>query len=163
MTYLTGDIPTGAYQQSRLSNLGIGHGAIDAGGGYTYLNEKTGLEFSGVLGFTYNWENTHTNYKNGNDSHFDWAVSQFLSEQWELGVAGYIYDQLTGDSGSGDKVGAFKSRVVAVGPEAGYVFKYNGQPAYLNLRGYWETWAQNRVEGYALFATLSIPLGAANK
>jgi hypothetical protein len=163
MTYVTGDIPTGAYQASRLSNLGIGHGAIDGGGGYTYLNDKTGLEFSGVVGVTYNWQNTHTNYKNGVDSHLDWAVSQFLSENWEVGVVGYVYQQLTGDSGSGDKIGAFKSRVASVGPEVGYVFKYNGQPAYLNLRGYWEFWAQNRVEGYALFATLSIPIGNASK
>ena len=56
-----------------------------------------------------------------------------------------------------------ESRVAAVGPEVGYVFKYNGQPAYLNLRVYWEYSAQNRVEGYALFATLSIPLGSASK
>ncbi|MET4038161.1 hypothetical protein ABIB94_009295 [Bradyrhizobium sp. JR7.2] len=37
MTYATGDIPVGAYDPSRLSNIGIGHGAIDAGGGYTCL------------------------------------------------------------------------------------------------------------------------------
>jgi hypothetical protein len=163
MTYVTGDIPTGAYQASRLSNLGIGHGAIDAGGGYTYLNDKTGLEFSAVAGLTYNWENTHTNYKNGVDSHLDWALSQFLSENWQVGVVGYVYYQLTGDSGSGNKVGAFKSRVASAGPEVGYVFKFNGQPAYFNLRGYWEFEAQNRVEGYALFATVSIPLGSAGK
>jgi hypothetical protein len=159
MAYLTGDIPVGAYQSSRLANLGIGHAAIDAGGGYTYLNDKTGLEFSAVAGVTYNWENTHTNYRNGIDSHLDWAVSQFLSANWELGVAGYVYYQLTGDSGSGDRVGAFKSRVASVGPEVGYSFKFNDQPAYFNLRGYWEFWAQHRVEGFALFATLSIPLG----
>jgi hypothetical protein len=163
MAYITGDIPTGAYQSSRLSNLGIGHGAIDAGGGYTYLNNTTGLEFSAVAGVTYNWENTHTNYKNGLDFHLDWALSQFLSANWEVGVVGYVYYQLTNDSGSGDKVGAFKSRVASVGPEVGYAFKFNGQPAYLNLRGYWEFWAQNRMEGYALFATLSIPLGSAGK
>jgi hypothetical protein len=64
-----------------------------------------------------------------------------------------------GDSGSGDRVGVFKSRVASVGPEVGYAFKFNDQAAYFNLRGYWEFWAQNRVEGYALFATLSIPLG----
>jgi hypothetical protein len=163
MTYVTGDIPVGAYQSSRLSNLGIGHGAIDAGGGYTYLNNTSGLEFSAVAGVTYNWENTHTNYQNGVDSHLDWAVSQFLSENWALGVVGYVYYQLTGDSGSGDKVGAFKSRVASVGPEVGYAFKFNDQPAYFNLRGYWEFWAQNRVDGYALFATVSIPLGSRRK
>ncbi|MHC2229734.1 hypothetical protein ACVL91_007931 [Bradyrhizobium elkanii] len=46
MTYITGDIPVGAYQSTRLSNIGIGHGAIDAGGGYTYFNPQTGHEFS---------------------------------------------------------------------------------------------------------------------
>src|SRR6266705_1077001 len=38
MTYLTGDIPVGAYDPARLANLGIGHAAIDGGGGYTYFN-----------------------------------------------------------------------------------------------------------------------------
>jgi hypothetical protein len=33
MTYVTGDIPVGAYDSNRLANLGIGHGAIDAGDG----------------------------------------------------------------------------------------------------------------------------------
>jgi len=40
MTYITGDIPVGAYQSDRLSNVGIGHGAIDAGGGYTYFDPQ---------------------------------------------------------------------------------------------------------------------------
>jgi hypothetical protein len=52
MTYITGDIPVGAYDSTRLSNIGIGHGALDAGAGYTYFNPQTGHEFSAVLGFT---------------------------------------------------------------------------------------------------------------
>jgi hypothetical protein len=90
MVYLTGDIPTGAYDPNRLSNIGLGHGAIDAGGGYTYLNQKTGLEFSAVAGFTHNFENTDTGYQNGLDFHLDWALSRFLSQRWEVGVVGYV-------------------------------------------------------------------------
>src|SRR5450432_2728320 len=37
MTYVTGDIPVGNYSSASISNLGLGHGAIDAGGGYTYF------------------------------------------------------------------------------------------------------------------------------
>ena len=40
MTYLTGDIPVGYYNSTGLANIGIGHGAIDGGGGYTYLNPE---------------------------------------------------------------------------------------------------------------------------
>jgi hypothetical protein len=58
-----------------------------------------------------------------------------------------------------DVLGSFKSRIAAVGPQVGYLFEIGGMRAYANVRGYWEFWAQNRVEGYALFGTLSIPLG----
>jgi hypothetical protein len=57
MTYITGDAPVGDYASRRLANLGIGHGAVDAGGGYTYFNPQTGNELSGVAGFTYNFMN----------------------------------------------------------------------------------------------------------
>src|SRR5262249_42165154 len=106
MTYITGDIPVGAYDQFRLSNVGIGHGAIDAGGGYTYLNPQTGHEFSGVLGFTYNFENRSTQYQNGVDMHFDWGASQFLTKQIQVGAVGYVYKEVGCDSGSGDRVGS---------------------------------------------------------
>jgi hypothetical protein len=38
MTFLAGDIPVGTYDSSRLANFGIGHGAVDGGGGYTYFD-----------------------------------------------------------------------------------------------------------------------------
>jgi hypothetical protein len=159
MTYVTGDIPVGTYSATSLSSIGIGHAAMDAGGGYTYLNNTTGLEFSSVLGATYNWMNNQTNYKNGIDSHLDWSVSQFLSQNWQVGIAGYGYYQLTADSGSGNRVGAFKSQVAAIGPQIGYLFNIGKKQAYVNLRAYKEFWAQNRVEGYAMISTISIPLG----
>jgi hypothetical protein len=84
MTYLTGDIPVGTYDSSRLANFGIGHGAIDGGGGYTYFNPQTGREFSMVTGLTYNFKNTNTDYQNGIDWHLDWGLSQFLSKQFTL-------------------------------------------------------------------------------
>ncbi|QWE19876.1 transporter [Polynucleobacter sp. AP-Kolm-20A-A1] len=158
-TYITGDIPVGTYSPTSLSSIGIGHAAMDAGGGYTYLNNTTGLEFSGIVGATYNWQNNQTNYKNGIDSHLDWSISQFVSQSWQVGIAGYVYYQLTADTGSGDNVGAFKSRVSAVGPQIGYLFNIGAKQAYINVRAYKEFWAQNRVEGYATIATVSIPLG----
>lgn len=159
MTYVTGDIPVGTYSPTSLAALGIGHAAMDVGGGYTYLNNTTGLEFSGVVGATYNWMNNQTSYQNGIDSHLDWSLSQFLSQNWQIGIAGYVYYQLTGDSGSGDKVGPFKSQVTALGPQVGYLFNIGKKQAYINVRAYKEFWAQNRVQGYATIATISIPLG----
>ena len=43
MTYLTGNIPVGVYNVARLSNVGIGHGALDGGAGYTYFQRTDGI------------------------------------------------------------------------------------------------------------------------
>src|SRR6478736_7970099 len=51
MAYVTGNIPAGDYDPLRIPNIGLGHGAIDAGGAYTYFDQTTGNEFSGVAGF----------------------------------------------------------------------------------------------------------------
>jgi hypothetical protein len=157
MTYITGDIPVGVYDSARLSNVGIGHGAIDAGGGYTYFNPQTGHEFSGVLGFTYNFENRSTQYQNGVDMHFDWGASQFLTKQFLIGVVGYVYKEVGCDSGSGDRVGCFQSQVVGAGPQLGFIIPLSTTTqGYLNLKSYWEFAAQNRPDGWNAWVTFVI-------
>jgi hypothetical protein len=156
MVYATGDIPVGTYSSTNLANLGIGHGAADGGFGYTYLNTTTGLEFSGVAGLTYNVMNPSTHYQNGIDFHLGWGASQFLSQQLFVGAVGYLYDQITGDGGSGDHVGAFKSRVVGIGPQVGYIFPVSDSvQGYINLKGYGEFAAKNRPAGWNVWLTVS--------
>jgi len=116
-----------------------------------------------VAGATYNFENHDTKYQNGVDGHIDWAVSQFLSEQVHVGLAGYFYQQLSGDSGSGANLGDFKSRVNGIGPQVGYFFPMGGRQAYLSLKGYHEFDNQNRPAGWNTWLTLLIPLGSAKQ
>ena len=156
MTYVTGDIPVGSYESTRLANIGDGHGAFDFGGAYTYFNPQTGHEFSGALGFTYNFTNPDTQYKNGVDMHFDWGASQFLTKQWQIGLVGYVYNQLSCDSGSGDRVGCFKSRVVGIGPQIGYIFPVGEMRGYLNLKAYGEFDADHRADGFNVWLTFAI-------
>ncbi|MDM0110562.1 transporter [Variovorax sp. J22R133] len=163
MAYTMAGVPVGAYQAERLANLGTNHWSLDAGGGYTYLDPKAGHEFSATLGFTYNFENPDTDYQNGIDGHLDWAASQFLSEQLHVGLVGYFYQQLTGDSGAGATLGDFKSRVYAVGPQIGYFFPVGGQKWYVNLKGYYEFEARNRPKGWNTWITLAIPFGGQKK
>jgi hypothetical protein len=156
MVYMSGDVPVGDYTNTRIINLGIGHGAIDSGGGFTYFNPKTGTEFSAVAGFTYNFTNTATDYQNGIDSHLDLATSQFISKQVFIGAVGYVYEQLTGDSGTGAKLGPFKSHVEAIGPQAGYIIPMGSMQGVLNLKGYWEFDAENRAKGWNTWLTFAV-------
>ena len=162
MTYVTGDIPVGMYDSMRLANLGIGHWAIDAGGGYTYFDQKTGHEFSAVLGFTYNFINPATQYQNGVDMHLDWGASQFLTKQWQVGLVGYLYQEIGCDSGSGDRVGCFQSRVIAVGPQVGYIFPISDKwQGYLNLKAYGEFENEHRAAGWNAWLTFNLSPAAA--
>jgi hypothetical protein len=161
MVYATGDIPVGAYNSSRLANLGIGHGAFDAGAGYTYFNPQTGHELSGVLGFTANFINPATQYQNGVDMHFDWGASQFLTKQVQVGLVGYAYKDIGCDSGSGDRVGCFQSQVLGVGPQFGYIFPIGGMQGYLNLKAYGEFAGSDRPTGWNAWVTLVISPPAA--
>jgi hypothetical protein len=161
MTYVTGDIPVGVYSSSSLANLGIGHGAIDAGGGYTYFNPATGHEFSAVLGLTYNFANQATQYQNGIDMHLDLGASQFISKQVLVGMVGYVYDQLSCDSGSGDRVGCFESRVAGIGPQIGYIFPVGGMQGYLNFKGYEEFDSSDRPKGWNAWVTFVLSPAAA--
>jgi hypothetical protein len=146
MTYITGDVPVGAYDSIRLSNIG----------GYTYFDSQTGHEFSAVLGFTYNLVNQLTQYQNGVDLHLDWGASQFLTGQWQIGLAGYVYKQITPDRGSGDRVGAFESQVIGIGPQIGYAFPVGDLQGNLNLKGYREFDAIHRPDGWNVWLTFAI-------
>lgn len=160
MVYATGDIPVGSYDPDRLSNIGIGHGAIDAGGAYTYLNTKTGTEFSATFGLTKNFENPSTNYTNGIDSHLDLGAAQFLNEHFFVGAVGYYYQQLTADSGQLPILGPNESRTRGVGLQTGYNFSLDGVSIYTTLRGYTEFGSYRRLQGHAIYFTVSIPLSA---
>ncbi|KYH03556.1 phenol degradation protein meta [Bradyrhizobium sp. DOA1] len=161
MAYVTGDVPVGAYNSSRLANIGIGHWAIDAGGGYTYFDPSTGREASAVLGFTYNFINPATQYQNGVDMHLDWGASQFLTKQWQVGLVGYLYQELGCDSGTGDRVGCFRSRVLGAGPQLGYIFPVGDMQGYVNLKAYGEFANEHRPAGWNLWLTFNLQPAAA--
>jgi hypothetical protein len=155
MTYMTGDIPVGDYNSNNLANIGIGHGAVDGGAGYTYFDPTTGHEFSVVSGLTYNLVNPSTGYQNGIDWHLDWGASQFLSKQFLVGAVGYVYDQITADRGSLPILGSIESRVAGLGPQVGFIFPTASMQTYLGLKAYAEFDGHDRPSGWNAWVTLS--------
>jgi len=111
-------------------------------------NPATGNEFSGVGGFTYNFINPDTNYQSGIDFHFDWGTSHFMSKQLFVGLVGYVYQQVTDDFGQNPVLGGFRSRVLGLGPQIGYIFPIGDNQAFLGLKGYREFAAENRPSGW---------------
>ena len=156
MVYGFGDIPVGAYDPSRLANVGIGHGGIDGGAGYTYFDTKSGYDFSVVSGLTYNFTNTHTDYQNGIDWHVDWGFSRLIDNKFQIGGVGYFYQQLTADRGAPAFLGENKSRIAGIGPQLGYLFPIGGMQGYINVKGYREFAAEHRASGWNAWLTFAI-------
>jgi hypothetical protein len=157
MVYVVGNIPSGTYDPNRLANLSFGFPAIDVGAGYTYLDPKTGHEFSVVGGLTYSAINPYLQYQNGIDFHLDWGASQFINKNVHVGLVGYFFQQITDDSGPGAKLGGFRGMAVGLGPEIGFIIPLSKDyQGYLNLRGYKDLETENRANTWSTWVTFAI-------
>jgi hypothetical protein len=108
--------PTGGYIAGNLANIGRNYWGFDTSFAMTWLNPKTGTEVSVVPGIMFNKKNIATDYKSGNEFHVDLAVNQFLSKNFAVGLHGYYYHQVSGDSGSGAVLGNFQGESFGIGP-----------------------------------------------
>lgn len=66
--------------------------------------------------------------------------------------------QLTPDSGTSARLGAFEGRVVVLGGSIGYTFEVGKLPISTRLKVYREFATVNRMEGTAGYFTVSLPL-----
>jgi len=147
--------PTGGYDASGsdLANLGRNYWSFDTVGAVTWFNPDSGSEVSIAPGVMVNTENSVTNYRTGTEFHVDFVANQFLSEAFALGLRGYYYKQLTGDSGSGATLGDFKSESFGIGPGFVWIPELGG--GRLTVLGKWmhDFSAENRFESDYLTLT----------
>jgi hypothetical protein len=69
--------------------------------------------------------------KTGDQFHLDGTLNAYrvllseggLSEDVGGGVSGFFYQQITGDSGSGAKLGSFEAMTTGVGPDLAYIYR----------------------------------------
>lgn len=156
-----GVVPSGSFENGQLSNIALNRPALDLSGALTYLDAALGYELSVIPGVTFNWINPATKYLTGTEFHLEWSASKYLSKDLSVGLVGYFYDQLTADSGSGNRVGPFKGRVVSLGGQVGYTFHAGEIPISTNVRFYREFDVKNRFQGTATYLTISAPLWVA--
>jgi hypothetical protein len=137
-------LPLGSYDEDRLANIGRNYWTFEPVAGLTYLSD-TGVELSGKFMYDINLENTDTNYKSGQEFHFDYTAGYHVDKNLAVGLGGYYYYQTTDDEKNGDKVGTdgFKGRVMAIGPQAAYNYKNMA----FTLKWQKEFEAKNRPQG----------------
>lgn len=163
-------IPTGQ-DDGNMASIGQNFWTIEPVLGVTYMLDN--WEFSAK--FMYDFNTTQDDYATvygievdrdpGQEFHFDYSVSYAFSPSFRVGVNGYYYTQTTDDSYDLDPLRpetlqfpsvsdllradeGYHSQVFAVGPG----IWYNHKNMFFSLRNQWEMAAENKTEGYNIWA-----------
>lgn len=148
--------PTGRYEPGFFPIIGLHRPGIDSGWAFTWTDKASKLQFNGAVGFNFNFENDRTDYLSGNEVHFEWAVGYEAMQGLLIGVVGYDWRQVTGDSGTGARLGPFEGRVDAIGPGLSYTTLIDKMPLIVNVRHYEEFAAERRLSGSLSIATVTL-------
>jgi hypothetical protein len=152
------NIPVGHYREGELANIAFHRWAGDVSAATSWHDPKSGWDISGKVGLTFNGRNKLTDYDSGNDFHAEAAVEKSLSPKFSIGALGYYFEQVTGDSGSGAKLGPYKGRVYGAGGTMAFNTTMGRSPASFRIKVMQEFGAENRLEGTAVMFSLSLPL-----
>jgi len=153
--YVQGLLPTGRYEKGFNPNIGLNRPAIDFGWAFTYIEPTSKLQLNGTFGLTTSFENQATSYDSGDDFHVEWAVGRDFGNGFLLGVVGYDYRQLSGDTGAGVPaiLDGFRGDVDAVGPGMTYTTHLGKVPFIFNARHYEEFNAKKRFDNSVTLIT----------
>ncbi|OOC14085.1 hypothetical protein BM451_07940 [Dickeya dadantii] len=136
--------PTGDYDRNRLVSPGLNHWVFSPIINATYIT-SSGFEVSSSLEVDVNTQNHATDYRNGVEYRYEYALGQHIGA-WTVGVGGYYYNQFSDDS-SPTLTQGIRSRTFAYGPAVSY-FTPKGPAIWVHA--YKENYSRNRSEGYTL-------------
>lgn len=146
--------PTGDFKEGALANEGKNYWSVEPVLGMVYLGAENGRELSAYLGATFNEENGTTDYETGNQMHAELTAAQHFP-LWGglagLGLTGYWYEQVTGDSGDGATFGSFKAEARGVGPTVSFVKQFGDAELMTEFKWVHEFDVERRPEGDILF------------
>jgi len=151
-------IPSGIYDSSAFVNISRNTFGVNSSVAATWRHPDGGPELGVRLGYIINAENQATDYRTGDELVADWTAAWRLNANWAIGLTGYAYEQVNGDSGDGAVLGDFKGRSLGAGPIARYIFAVGEHPFSLVAKWIHEIDARHRFEGNLFFLAIATRL-----
>jgi len=151
--------PSGAFQKNRLANQGLGYWTFEPGVLVSYLGQKNGFEATTYIAADFNTENSTTDYRSGDVFHIDVTLAQHLpigKGVIGIGANGYYLQQVTGDSGSGARLGGFEEMTAGVGPVLSYAAQFGKVGFAAEVKWLPQLAAQNTTKGNFLWFKLGL-------
>lgn len=156
-------LPTGDYDSRLAANPGFGDFyTFRPSVQYGFIGD--GWDVGARAVFSFNTRNKETGYRSGNMFNLDFQVMKFVSEDFRLGVQGYVVQQISDDSSdvAADQAAinaadGNRMRAYALGPALAWI--KNGGEMLIEGKVLKEFGARNRAEGTAYWLTISKPFG----
>ena len=151
--------PTGSFTAGRLANTGKNYWTFEPAVNFSYLSMTNGREFTAFAGFDFNTNNDATDYHTGAQFHLDATAAQHLplfGGIAGIGVNFFFYQQVSGDSGSGAKLGSFEGRTVGIGPVLSYILPLGKVNLAAEAKWLPELTVQNRMKGDIVWVKLGV-------
>jgi len=151
--------PSGSYDKGQLANAGRNYWTFEPAVSFSWLSAKIGTEFTLFTGFDFNTKNEATDYQSGTSFHLDGTVAQHLplfGGFAGVGAEGFVYEQISADSGSGATLGGFEGHTYGVGPVISYAHKLGKVDFAGEVKWLPEVDVQNRLKGDYLWVKLGI-------
>jgi hypothetical protein len=145
--------PTGTFVKGHLANVGKNHWYFDPVLGLSYLSHKTGTELTVFAGVGFSTEDEDTHYQNGDVFHLEATLQQYLPLMGKqnllgIGVNGFYFQQITGDSGSGARpLGANEGTDIGLGPVVTFIHTSPKYPFSVQAKWLREIDTKNRLSG----------------
>jgi len=147
-------VPSGKFSDDRLTNTGRGYFAIGPSYWFSWFPIEQ-IEVSGALIYLINFENPDTDYLSGQELSFDYNLGYFVARDWEVGVSGYAYKQLTDDERNGRTFGdGNRGQAVAFGPALRW--HPHGKNYGITLKWQHEELVENRASGERFFIQAAV-------
>lgn len=143
-------LPTGNYDKNNIANIGTNRFTIEPAYALTYINDKLNADLR--IGYLYNGENSDTNYQNGDEFHFDYAIG-LNNKNFTYGISGYYQKQIQNDKSNGIEVSNSKTEGFSIGPS----LKYQYQNWFITAKYEKELMAKNKTEGDSFWIKTVIP------
>jgi hypothetical protein len=148
--------PTGEYQKGALAFTSLNYWTVLPQFALTYFDPASGWNISGAAAFEINTENHATDYLSGDDFDLDWSVAKQITQRFNIGLAGYYLQEVTGDSGPGAILGSNQASVWAFGPAVNYVAIFGHTPVNLLAKWTHEIQATRTFQGNTVTVAASL-------
>lgn len=146
-------LPTGAYDRTRLANIGRNYLSLQPLGVLTWM-DPSGFNGDVKATLNFNRTNSDTHYRSGRELILDYAVGWGLGNGWVVGLGGYVYRQWSDDKLGGVPVPGSRGRSQSIGPSVRYA---NSKGWLITAKVEKEFGARNRAQGSQFWLRTSIP------